>query len=309
MFLDRSKVGVFAVTAGELRRGDPDALFRMLVATTMFQRRQDIQIQRVLRGISEVDVEELGRPRRLLALVDSSPCSHMKSMATLHRSCDLAKHAVTGDGRCGANPKVTCHLKRHTVLLRRYGHFGKVPTSAALMVREAGVGSLRELRTKVLRSTREPAARAELLEVHLSRAWRVSDKIASMFLSALSAPDLSSRAPPWNRAIDWTRYVVVDSNVDLFLSAIGYPGAASYGARREFIRQLAARIDLSELRPGLRPFNPRLVQQAMYLFMSSTNRRTIARDCMHVGVAACRRCPAAVAQLCPVSRRQERRTT
>ncbi len=58
---------------------------------------------------------------------------------------------------------------------------GKVPTSAALVLREAGVASLSALRAKVLRSTRDPQERARLLEGHLSRGWRISDKIASMF--------------------------------------------------------------------------------------------------------------------------------
>jgi hypothetical protein len=302
MFYDARKVGAFAVSSSELRRGDADALFRMLVATTMFQRRQDVQILRILRGITKSEVADLTRPKRLLALVDASPCNNMKTTTALHEACDLAKHAVTRKGRCGANPKVDCHLKRHTVVLRRYGHFGKVPTSAALMLREAGVPSLRALRTKVLRATNDPKERARLLEEHLSRAWRISDKIASMFLSALSAPDMSTHAPPWMRGVDWTLFVVVDSNVDLFLAAVGYAGSRSYAARREFIRKVAARIDLSKLRRDLTPFNPRLVQQAMYLFMSATNRRAIERDCTHLGEAACRRCPNAVARLCPVRR-------
>ncbi len=300
MFCDTKKVGAFSVTSTALRRGDGEALFRMLVATTMFQRRQDVQIMRVLRGISKADADELGSPRRLLKLVDNSPCIHMQSLHSLHGTCDLAKHAVTRKGRCGKNPKVDCHLKRHTVLLRRYGHFGKVPTSAALMVRETGAGSLSDLRRQVLATTADPRERAHLLEAHLSRAWRVSDKIAAMFLSALCVPDLSKGSPPWGEGIDWTRFVVIDSNVDLYLAAIGYAGASTYDGRREFVRQLAEQIDLAELRHGLRAFNPRLVQQAMYLFMSSTNRRTIGRDCMHVGADACGACPSTVARLCPV---------
>ena len=32
---------------------------------------------------------------------------------------------LIGLGACSANPDTACHLKRHTVLLKRYGHFGK----------------------------------------------------------------------------------------------------------------------------------------------------------------------------------------
>jgi hypothetical protein len=298
MFADRRRVGSFAVDPIGLAAGRGDDLFRLLVATTMFQRRQDVQILRILRSLRREDVHELTRPRRLLALVDASPCAHIRETATLHETCNLAKDPISRRGSCSANPKVSCHMKRHTVLLRRYGHFGKVPTSAALVLREAGVRDLSALRLKIMAETAEPEARARLLEESLSKAWRVSSKIASMFLSALSAPDLSPQ-PPWRDGIDWTRFVVVDSNVDLCLAALGYAGGSSYDARREFVRGIARRIDLAKVRRGLTSFNPRLVQQAMYVFMSVTNRRAVPRDCMHLGAAACARCPAGVAAICP----------
>ncbi|MCC6644555.1 MAG: hypothetical protein IT374_03160 [Polyangiaceae bacterium] len=225
----------------------------------------------------------------------------MRSTEALAEECDLAKDPRTRLGRCRANPSAACHLKRHTVLLKRYGHFGKVPTSLALMVREAGALDLPAVRRSVLRQEKDPAARARALEVTLSRAWRVSQKIASMFLSAVSNPDLSAGAAPWSRGVDWTYFVVIDSNVDLFLASVGYRGARSYDARREFVRALAREIDLRELDGRLHPFNPRLVQQAMYLFMSAANRRALATDCMHVGREACSGCPSALKRRCPVA--------
>lgn len=300
MFCDPKRVGAFAVTPAELRREDPNALFRMLVAATMFQRRQDVQIMRVLRGLSTEDVAEIGKPKRLLTMVDSTACQHLKSNQALRTGCDLSKHHVTRQGQCSANPNVQCHLKRHTVLLRRYGHFGKVPTSAALALREAGAASLGELRRKILRSAVDPGERSRLLEEELCRMWRVSDKIAAMFLSALMAPDLCSVRPPWKGGTEWTHFVVVDSNVDLLLGALKYAGSSSYAARRAFVRELSSRIELDELRPGLTAFNPRLVQQAMYLFMSSANRRAAKIDCMHEGPEACARCPRTLSRLCPV---------
>lgn len=306
MFCDPRKVGAFAVNRRALRAGDGDALFKLLVATAMFQRRQDVQILRILRGIGREHADEIGDSRRLLSLVDGGACPHMRSTTALVAECDLSKDPVTRAGCCNANSSVTCHLKKHTELLKRYGHFGKVPTSIALMVREAGVADLAELRTTILERHEDALERARALETALSRAWRVNQKIASMFLSAITNPDLSRGLAPWTRGIDWTYFVVIDSNVDLFLSTIGYEGASTYDARREFVRALARKIDLSGLAPDVQPFNPRLVQQAMYLFMSEANRRAASADCMHIGASACRACPRALRRRCPVAAAEEK---
>lgn len=307
MFCDPSRVGSFAVDRRALRAGDGRALFRLLVATSMFQRRQDVQILRILRAIGAADAAEISDAERLLALVDDGGCAHMRTTQSLAEACDLGKDPGTREGCCDANPSVACHMKRHTVLLKRYGHFGKVPTSIALMVRESGAGDLPELRRLVMKRERDPLARAQALEQELSRAWRVNQKIASMFLSMITNPDLSRGLAPWSRGIDWSYYVVVDSNVDLFLASIGYRGTSTYDARREFVRDLARRIDLTEFNAGLEPFNPRLVQQAMYLFMSATNRRAAEADCAHLAPAPCGTCPTSVRRRCPVTPRQEAR--
>jgi len=298
MFTDPARVGAFASTVGDLARGEPSALFRLLVACTMFQRRQDQQILRVLRGVSEVDAHELTDIDHLVGLAKSSACPHLATSATLRGDCDLGKDPATGLGKCDQRPDLPCHLKRHTVLLKRYGHFGKVPTSAALMVRESGASDLADLYDQVRRSPMTPAERARALEATLCGAWRVSQKIAAMFLSAVSNPDLSPGIAPWAEGVDWTYFAVVDSNVDLFLAATGYQGRGTYDARREFMRQLALSIDLSAERPGLHAFNPRLVQQAIYLFMSVTNRRHLSHDCSHAGVSNCAQCPRPLSHLC-----------
>lgn len=270
----------------------------MLVATAMFQRRQDVQILRILRGISAEDARELTTARQLLALADATPCANLRTTSHLHERCDLGKDPRTGKGVCGKNPRVHCALKRHTVLLKRYGHFGKVPTSLALAIREIGARDLEALRARVLRTTTDPRERAIALEAALCRAWRVSQKIASMFLSMVSNPDLSARAP-WARGVDWTYFIVVDSNVDLFLEAIGYSGTGTYAARRGFVEALSRKIDLTAYDRRLHACNPRIVQQAMYLFMSEANRRAAGpRDCR--GAAACSACDPTLARRCPV---------
>src|SRR5882672_5530190 len=268
MFCDRSRVGFFAVRRDKIAEGGTNELFRLLVATTMFQRRQDVQVMRILRGIGGRDAAELTTASKLLRLVDANCCPHLATTTSLHNDCDLAKDPVSHDGVCGRNPAVDCHLKRHSVLLKRYGHFGKVPTSVALVIREAGAQDLGDMRARVFNQFKAPTDRAKGLEAALSKAWRINRKIASMFLSIVCNPDLSPGAAPWADGIDWTHFVVIDSNVDLFLASIGYRGLTTYDSRREFIRGLAHRIDLREMDRRLQPFNPRIVQQALFILMS-----------------------------------------
>jgi len=295
MFCDPRWVGAFAVRPELVRQGDPEALFRLLVTVTMFQRRQDAQIMRILRGIPPEAAEELTTSSRLTALAKGSACRHARTLESLHEDCDLTKR--NGLGVCHANPRMQCHLKVHTVLLKRYGHFGKMPTSAALVVSGAG-SDLGALRENAFEMTQDQHERALLLERAVSRIWRVSDKIAAMFLSALTNPDLGEGLAPWTEGLDWSHFVVVDSNVDLFLRAIAFRGPWTYAARREFIQALAARVDLREFRPELHSYNPRLVQQAMYLFMSIANRRGAVVDCSKTGATACARCPLLLKRRC-----------
>jgi len=299
MFCDYASVGNFAVSPSAITAGDSEALFRMLVTTAMFQRRQDQQILRVLQGISAPMAAELTDQAGLQRLVRASPCPHVKSVASLRERCDLMKDPSTRRGDCRHRPGDDCHLKEHTVVLKRYGHFGKVPTSIALSIVESGARDLRDLFERSIATHRTRLGRAVALETSLCEAWRVNQKIASMFLSAVTNPDLSPGCTvPWARKIDWSYFVVVDSNVDLFFSSLGYEGRSTYDARRAFIRALAARIDLRDLDPRLRSFNPRLVQQAMYLFMSASNRRTLASDCSRLGSSACRQCPSSLRARC-----------
>lgn len=302
MFCDPSRVGHFALDPHLLAAGEPRTLFRLWFVITMFQRRQDVQIMRILRGFSAEDAAEVSSATRLLQLVDDSPCDHMKQNDALITRCDLTKDARTRLGRCSANPKVPCHLKRHTVLLKRYGHFGKVPTSLALVLRETGARHLKELRERILRDVPTERERALALEAALCAAWRVSQKIAAMFLSAISNPELSDGIAPWADGVDWSYFVVIDSNVDLFLSAINYSGPGTYEARRSFVQALAEKIDLSRLDTRLSAYNPRVVQQALYLFMSSANRGATERDCSHLGAVACAACPKSLSRMCPSRR-------
>jgi hypothetical protein len=164
-------------------------------------------------------------------------------------------------------------------------------------LRAEGVSDLAELRRRCIAHSATPEAAARALEVALCRSWRVSDKIAAMYLSMLANPDLWPSGAPWSAGLDWRRWVVIDSNVDHFLESIGYSGHGTYHARRAFLVALAAEINLSEMKPGLQSFNPRIVQQAAYLFMSVSNRRSLARDCSK-DAGACAHCPPWLAGHC-----------
>lgn len=297
MFCRHDRVGHFAVDQGALKAGDPNALFRLLVTMTMFQRRSDLQIMRVLRGIAHADALELTDAARLLALADDG-CDISRSLDTLLGRCDLGKCPETKRGTCGQRPDSACQLKRHTELLKRYGHFGKMPTSVALMLRAQGVEDLPSLRDRIWAEKDEPHDRALALEAAISRAWRISEKIAAMYLSALTNPDLSGQLAPWSDGVDTDHFVVVDSNVDLFLKKIEYRGPMSYRGRRTFVQALALRIPLDEMHPNLRRYNPRIVQQALYMFMSESNRRADPADCCHDAPASCGRCPSVLASRC-----------
>jgi hypothetical protein len=298
-FGDPARVGHFSVAPGAVRREEPASLFRLLIAVTVFQRRQDQQVLRILRGMSRPQVQDLTTRARLLMLCDTSRCEHLRSTAALHKRCDLSKDPRTKQGMCEANPTISCHLKRHTVLLKRYGHFGKVPSSAALTLREFGATDVRSLRREVWRREADPAARAVALESALMGTWRVSRKIAAMYLSMLSTPGLTHAPPVW-RDVDWTRFVVIDSNTDLFLRALGYEGPWTYDARRAFITQLARRVDARAGRGDGPAANPRVLQQAMYAFMSTSNRRATREDCAHAP-GACDACPPTLRTLCPLA--------
>jgi len=304
MFCNPDQVGEFAVDKGALSSGEPDALMRVLVATTMFQRRQDQQILRILRGMPKERVDELSSTTSLLAASVETQCPHLRSLESILNDCDLSKDPATKQGCCTAAPEIDCPLKAHTVWLKRYGHFGKVPMSIALALKELGVEDLAQLYALACERTESRLQAALWIQAALSTSWRINDKIAAMFLSALSNPDLWHDLPaPWSDGLDWTQYVVIDSNVDLFLRSIAYKGSmSSYAARRDFIFSLAEKIDLAALSPNLNGYNPRLVQQAMYLFMSGTNRRVFTVDCAQEAPHSCASCDDRLRVRCPFAK-------
>jgi hypothetical protein len=163
---------------------------------------------------------------------------------------------------------------------------------------------LSELRARIGHLCSDPHARAVALQEALSRSWRINDKIAGMYLSAVTNRDLSGDMAPWADGVDGVdadHFVVLDSNVDLFLKTIGYAGSMTYRARRIFVQALAARVHLDEFHRGVRRYNPRIVQQALYMFMSKSNRRDSAADCSRQAPSSCGSCPRALAANCSLN--------
>lgn len=199
----------------------------------MFQRRSDLQIMRVLRGISHEDALELTDATQLLNLADNN-CEFARTLDAFFSS-NVTRCTQTKRGICGQRPKSTCHLKRHTELLKRYGHFGKMPTSAALMLREQGVSDLPSLRAQIWELTGGPSrASHRSWERAISRTWRVSEKIAAMYLRPSRTeicPGTSRRGPT-----AWTAITSLSSTATSisFLRAIDYRGPMTYRARRVF---------------------------------------------------------------------------
>jgi hypothetical protein len=263
----------------------------------MFQRQTDAQVMRILRDIEPADAAELIDARTLLELTDQG-CEYSQSLdAVIHR-CDLGKCPATKHGICSLRPDEPCHLKRHTELLRRYGHFGKVPTAAALMLRDQQASDLSYLKSKIWDLHSSPHRRALALEEALKQSWRISDKIAAMHLSAVTNRDLSGILAPWSDGVDTGYFVVIDSNVDLFLKLIEFKGPMAYRARRAFIQALAEHVKLDAMHDDMSCYNPRIIQRALCMFMSKNNRRATSADCSRLAPRSCARCTGPLSQSC-----------
>jgi len=275
----RDQLGEMAVSIESVLNGGDQGLFKVLIVLSMFQRLRDTFVTRILRSFSEEAAAELTNPGFLLDLAKSSGCPHSATQESLRNVCDLMKDGATRLGACSTNPNCPCYLKRHTVLLRRYGHFGKVPTSAALALSEDWGGSLTALKARVFQGHEDPLARAKVLEREICRVWRIDKKVACMFLSAVSAPDLGLETPPWQVGIDWTWFLPIDVNIDRFLHNVGWSGPWTYEARRKAIHSLSEKVRLGLIKSGLKDYNPRLVLQAINRFMSKSNRREAPSDC------------------------------
>jgi hypothetical protein len=204
--------------------------------------------------------------------------------------CDVRK---TGAGAtCDHLPGAACHVKDATLLLRRMGDMGKLPTSAWLHLWNA-TPLQRELEA-VLVAHHDPRERADVLVERFRGVYRVGRKLATMFVSALSTPALAPGLTPWSPAVDGSGLVVVDTHVARAVDKLRGPCAATtYESRARWLQEQAAAIDLRRLHPKLPRSSTRFVQQAVYVFSSRSNRAARQDPC---SLAPCARCPSS---LCP----------
>lgn len=293
-YCNPSRVGHFAVRPADLAAGGDAALFRLFVAMAMYQARRDTVIMAQQRAMPRPLALSLLSPKRLRASVQRSPCAHLASAATFDAHCNVRK--VGARATCDHLPKAACHVKDATLLLRRMGDMGKLPTSAWLHLWKDR--PLQRELDAVLAAHPDPCVRADVLVARFSAVYRVGRKLATMYVSALSTPALAPGLTPWFPAVDGSALVVVDTHVARAVDRLRGPNAArTYESRAAWLQEQAATLDLRELRPELPRFSQRLVQQAVYVFCSRSNR--VARRDPCAG-AVCSRCPSS---LCPFAAR------
>jgi hypothetical protein len=291
-YCDPTKVGRFAVRPEELSSGAEAPLFRLLVATAMYQARRDVLIMAQQRSMSVRSARALTVLRTVKQSIEQNRCSKLASADAFDQGCDVKKMGNTVD--CGCCSGISCHVKDATVAFNRMGDMGKLPTSAWLHLwRYGGLG---DVLCKVLQKEKHPARRAVLMVDRIARVHRVGKKLATMFVSALSTPALAPGLTPWFPDVDGNELVVVDTNVARAVDALRAPNAPrTYEARARWVREQAVKIDLRQFHSGVPSYSPRLVQQAFYAFGSKSNRVARADECSGRDVP----CVNCVPALCP----------
>lgn len=291
-YCDPARIGAFAVRPDDLVARDEAALFRLFVALSMYQALRDVVIMRQQHSLSQASVRVVSDLCLVERSVGSHHCPLLRSDNMFEDGCDVSKVGEVVD--CGTCPGSGCHVKEATVVFKRMGDMGKLPTSAWLrMWKGGGVGAVV---ADVCREEASPTKRAALLVERFTRVHRVGRKLATMFVSALSTPALAPGLTPWFPNIDGNELVVVDTNVARAVDALREPGAArTYDARERWVREQAAMIDLREFRRDLPSYSPRFVQQALYAFCSKSNRTAQGDPCAR----RAKPCVACAPLLCP----------
>jgi hypothetical protein len=275
-YCDPARVGRFAVAPAALAAGDEAALFQILVTMAMYQSRRDVDIMAIQRRMPARAAEALTSARRLRVLADDGRCDLPRDLARFDDECDVRRDFERGDATCGYRPRTTCHVKLASVAIGRMGDLGKLPASAWLHVSHAGgLTSLFERATNAA----TPAAAADQLVDDLSRIYRIGVKLATMYVSALTTPDLAPGLTPWSPRVDGNHLVVVDANVGRVIDALRTRGPKTYAAKAAWFRRAAAKIDLRKIRPDWPRSSPRLVQQAVYVYRSRSNRLAAGDTC------------------------------
>lgn len=295
-YCDPRRVGQFAVPRNALAAGEASAIFRLFIALTMFQARRDSVIMDQQRGMRRQEAQSLASPAALRRVVIRSQCPTLENAARFQRECDVMKKGAIVD--CAHRRGAPCHVKDATTLLNRMGDMGKLPTSAWLRLFKDG--DVVDVVNEISAASSNPRTRARLLVEWFAQVHRVGRKLATMFVSALSTPGLAPELTPWFPQIDGYELVVVDTNVARAVAALRAPSKspATYDNVVRWIHRQARFLDLRAFNPSLPNYAPRIVQQALYVFCSKSNRAARGDSCAG-SAAQCARC---VPQICPFRR-------
>ncbi|MEZ4361602.1 MAG: hypothetical protein R3B48_15555 [Kofleriaceae bacterium] len=290
-YVDPGKVGRFAVDLDAVEAREPDALFQLLVTLAAYQSRRDVDIMAIQRAMPAHQAVAMIAPRRLHVLVEGSRCPKLRDSTTFDRGCDVRRDFAHDRATCDTRPRSACHVKDATFAIGRMGDLGKLPTSAWLHL---GPSGLARWFAEVAAESANPHKRATAMVNRLTTIFRIGVKLASMFVSALTVPELGIGLAAWSPELDGSRIVVVDANVG---RAIRWwrtgRGVDTYAENARWFVAAAREINLSHMRAGLPRASPRFVQQAVYVFRSRSNRVAHGDAC---ATSACRTCPSS---LCP----------
>lgn len=290
-FADPSRVGAFAVDLAALRARDDAALFRLLILMGLYQSRRDVDIMTSQRTMRVRAATALTSTSRLRVLVSESRCNRLRTASEFDAGCDVHRDIERGTATCSHRPLSPCHVKDATLAIRRMNDMGMLPTSAWLHI---GPSGLRRWFDDACAASSSPTERARLLAARLATIRRIGPKLAAMYVSALSVPELTPGFAPWRPEVDGSRLVVVDANVARVVDHLRRGrGPRTYDRMASWLIAVADRIDLRQLRRGLPASSPRLVQQALYVFRSRSNRVDRADGCAS---RPCRTCPS---RACP----------
>ena len=295
-FLTRvDKLGYFAIDKDAIEAADEDALFKLLVLTTMFQRLRDQNVCSILRSLSNEQVNSVTRPQLLDLSIRNAECEFCRNNEVLKGQCTVTK---LGNSKpfCDQINVVGCHIREHSHILRRYGHFGKIPSSIYHVM--SSNGGIKSLIHTAIKSSSNRVSRTKYLIESLTDVWRIGPKLASMFVSLLVTENLCKVRAPFVSEFDSSYALVIDINTMSAIERLGYTGSRSYEAQSEFIRVLAVSLTAHSDNFGTAKLevSPRLLQQALYMFMSKPNRQTVISDCSH----KCTDCDYCIdAKICP----------
>jgi hypothetical protein len=287
---DPRRVGRFAVDLDALAARDPDAIFHLLITLGAYQSRRDVDIMAIQRSIGARRAAEMTSPRRLRVLIEGSACEYTRDPEIFDRCCDVRRDLERDRTTCATRPRTRCHVKDATEAIGRMGDLGKISTSAWLHL---GVAGLQRWFAEACLLEDDPHARARRLVARVATLYRIGVKLASMFVTALSVPELGWGAA-WAPEVDGSRIVVVDANVGHAINIWRMNRRPkTYGMLARWLIAAADQIDLSRMRSTLPRRSPRLVQQAVYLFRSRSNRAALGDVC---AAKPCSSCPSRV---CP----------